>query len=137
MEIYLIKQFDNSFKISHNSDWEKIKKIKAGEEFKCSITRPRNIKFHRRFFALINMVFENQEVYDNVDRMRQQLTMAAGYYESFFNHKGIECFEAKSISFAKMDNDEFKIFFDRFLDAVVEINGFDKQLMLDNLEDFM
>ena len=137
MEIYLIKQFDNSFKVSHGSDWEKIKKIKAGEEFKCSITRPRNLKFHRKFFALINMVYENQEVYDNIDRMRYQLTMAAGYYNSYFNHKGIECFEPKSISFAKMDQDEFDELYNRFLDTVVEINGFDKQLMIENIEDFM
>ena len=61
MELTLIKQFDNSFKLAYDSDFEKAKKIKPLKEVKCKITQPRNIKFHRKFFALINLVYDNQE----------------------------------------------------------------------------
>ena len=57
MKVFLVKQLNNSFKIAYNSDYEKIKKLKAGEEYQCEIKRPRNLKFHKKFFALINMLF--------------------------------------------------------------------------------
>jgi hypothetical protein len=137
MKITLVKQMNNTFKIAYNSDYEEAKKLKTGEEYQCTIVRPRNYKFHKLFFALLQMVYENQEVYNNIDFMREELTKASGYYVSFFNHKGIECFRAKSISFSSMDNDEFKVFFDKFLDTVILVNGFDKETILENLEDFM
>ena len=80
----------------------KLKKIKVGEEYQCDIKQPRNYKFHRKFFALINMVYENQDIFINIDHLREELTKATGYYDSYINHKGATVYRAKSISFAKM-----------------------------------
>jgi len=136
MKVFLVKQGNNSFLPSHNSDYDALKKIKVGQTVSCEIKQPRNIGFHRKFFALINMVFENQEIYDNIDFLRKELTKKAGFYDVYTNHLGVKCYEAKSISFAKMNQDEFEELYQRFLDAVEYIFKFDSELIKENIENF-
>ena len=66
-EIYLVKSFDGKFTPAQDSDYEMAKNIKAGDTYKFKFSKPRNIKFHRKFFALINLVFQNHHlVYGNL-----------------------------------------------------------------------
>ena len=67
MKLTLIKQLNNTFKLAYDSDYDKAKKIKVGEAYECEIKQSRNIKFHRKYFALINMVYDNQEVSRSLD----------------------------------------------------------------------
>jgi len=134
MELLLVKQFDNSFKVAYDSDHEKLKKIKAGKTVKCKITMPRNVMFHRKFFALINMVYQNQERYSNTDDLRNDLTIASGYYTQRTNLQGDVITEAKSISFASMDQHAFDDYYSKVLDCIVKYFNFDKQLIIDNVE---
>jgi len=136
MKVYLVKQGNNSFLPSHDSDYESCKKIKVGSTVSCEIKQPRNIGFHRKFFALINLVFENQEYYENIDHLRKELTKASGYYETYVNHKGVLCYEAKSISFSSMSQEDFDDLYQRFLDKVEEIFQFDSELINEQIEQF-
>ncbi len=136
MKVFLVKQGNNSFLPSHNSDYDALKKIKVGATVSCEIKQPRNVGFHRKFFALMNMVFENQEVFTSIDFMRKELTKAAGYYDEYLNHKGVKCYEAKSISFGNMKQDEFESLYNSFLDVIVSAFNFDKELIENNIKDF-
>lgn len=136
MEIYLVKNLANTFSIAHNSDYEKAKKLKVGEQYKCKVTQPRNIKFHRKFFALMNLIYQNQDTYNNIDRLRKDLTIEAGFFENYTDFNGHYRSEAKSISFGKMKQDEFDTFYNRFLDTVVEVMEWDKQSIIDNVTNF-
>lgn len=136
MEILLVKQLDNSFKSAYDSDYESIKKIKAGALVKCRITQPRNIRFHRKFFALINLVFQNQETYINIEHLRKDLTIASGFYEERKNLKGEAILEAKSISFAKMNQESFNDYYSKVVDSIVKYFHFDKQDIINNVEQF-
>lgn len=135
-KVLLVKQANNSFLPAYDSDYETMRKVKVGETIQVSFSKPRNIGHHRKFFALINMVFENQEIYKNQDHLRKELTMKAGYYDNYINHKGIEKYEAKSISFGSMCQDDFEDLYQRFLDAVEEIFQFDSELIKQNIEQF-
>lgn len=136
MELYLVKQFNGTFKPANDSDYEKTKKYKVNDIIKFEATKPRNIKFHKKFFSLINMVFQNQEVYTDINNLRKELTKACGYYTEYINHKGITVYEAKSISFAKMDEFEFETLYNKFLDKVVEIFKWDKTDILDSINEY-
>ena len=136
MKITIVKQFDNSFKVAYDSDYEKLKKIKPNEFIECEIRKPRNYKFHRKFFALINMVYQNQEMYNNIDHLRQDITIEAGFYEERINIRGEPLKQAKSISFAKMDNETFEDYYGKCLDVIVKYFKFDKKLIQDNIEQF-
>lgn len=136
MKLYLVRQLNNSFKVAHNSDYEKAKKLKIGEVYQCEVKQPRNLKFHRKFFALIEMLYENQERYSDPERLRKDLIIAAGYYHEWFDLDGVQQREAKSISFSSMSEYEFGQLYSRVLDVIVEHFNFDRQDIIDNVEQY-
>jgi len=137
MKIAVIKQMNGSFLPANNSDYELAKKLKVGKQYQAEIKQPRNYDFHKKFFALIELVFDNQEIFDNKEFMRKELTKAAGFYDVYLNHKNVECYEAKSISFASMSQNDFDKLYERFLDVVVKIFKFDKESIEENIQEFM
>lgn len=136
MKLTLVKNLNNTFSIAHNSDYEKAKKLKAGVQFECTVIKKRNYEFHKKYFALLNMLFENQEVYNNIDHLRKDLTVEAGFYEVRYNIKGEEIKEAKSVSFGSMKEEEFSDLYSKTLDAIVLHFNFEKQDIIDNVEQY-
>jgi len=136
MKIILVKQLNNTLKCAYNSDYEKLKKLKSGEEYECDIKKPRNYKFHRKFFALIKLVFENQERYQDMERLRKDLIIESGFYKEWVDLHGAICREAKSISFSSMKETEFEQLYDKVLDVIVKYFKFEKEEILQNLEEF-
>lgn len=106
------------------------------EMIECDIKKPRNIKFHKKTFALFNLVFSNQEHYQNVDDLRHDLTVAAGYYLERINLQGETIRVAKSISFAKMDEHDFSEYYDSIIAQIVLHFHFDKQGIIDNVSQY-
>lgn len=135
MKITLIKQQDNTFK-ADGSDYEAIKKLKIGQEYQCEITRPRNYKMLRKFFALINLVYENQERYVNREHLRQDLIIEAGHYSIRHNLAGDPIYEAKSIKFSSMTQDNFEDLYDRVLDVIQKHFNFSKESVINELNKF-
>ena len=136
MEIYLVKTLGGSFKPSHDSDYEKFKKLKVDHTYQCKVTQPRNVKFHRKYFALINLVYSNQERYDNSDDLRHDLTIASGYFRKSVDLQGNEVKKALSISFAKMTEYEFSELYSATLDAIVKYFGFDRESMIEEISQY-
>ena len=136
MKITLIKGLDNKFSIAYNSDYEVAKKLSAGKEFLFEVKKSRNIRFHRKYFALLNLVFQNQEKYNNIEHLRNDLTIVSGYYTQRLNLQGETVTEHKSISFAKMTELEFSELYSATLDSIVKYFGFDREDMINNIEQF-
>ena len=136
MKIILIKQFDNSFKPAYDMDLEKLKRIKPNEFIECEIKKKRNIKFHRKFFALIDLVYQNQSTYINSEDLRADLIITAGYYTTYINIEGNVVKKADSISFAQMDEHSFNEFYSKIIDVIVLHFNFNKQLLIDEIEQF-
>ena len=57
MEIHLVRT-STGLRPYTDDDYEEMKKIKVGSIVKANIVRPRNIKFHRKFFALIRAAWD-------------------------------------------------------------------------------
>jgi hypothetical protein len=136
MKLALVKQLDNSFKAAFDSDYEYIKKLKQGEIYFFEVKRERNIKFHRKFFALIRMVYQNQEHYSFEDELRADLLIDAGYFKTIVSIYGEERKEALSINFASMDQDTFDKMYSDVLDNIVKHFHFDKQDIIDNVQQY-
>ena len=120
----------------YDTDLENKKKLKVGYEYLVTVKMPRNIKFHRKMFALYNLVFQNQETYRFLDDLRHDITIEAGFYRERTNIYGEIIKEAESISFANMDEDVFSELYNRSLDVIVKYFHFDKQSMIDEIEQF-
>jgi len=136
MKILMVKKLNNSLVCAFDSDFEEFKKIKANETIEVEIVKKRNIKFHRKFYALIKMVYQNQEQYSNIQYLRKDLIIESGFYEIRYGIHGEEIKEAKSISFASMNEFEFSELYNSVLDTIVRCFNFDRQDIIENVEKF-
>ena len=55
--------------------------IGQGELIKVKITKARNLKHHRKFFSMVNLVFDNQEKYPTQRHLLTAIKLEAGWYE--------------------------------------------------------
>lgn len=97
---------------------EYLTKLKTGEWYEVEIKRSRNPHHHRKTFAFFNFAFsywrgecEFQEEAAQFDSFRKQLTIQAGYYNQVWTLDGQGfTLEAKSLSYASMEQTEFEEF---------------------------
>lgn len=127
-DIYLIKRH-GILMPSSESDEDIILSLANGETIKCAFSKPRNVQFHRLYFALLDVLYNifDPEVPEdkwyngvkpvkNRTRFRKDIAIATGYYELVVNVKGEVRAEAKSISFASMDDLEFSQLYSNTID---------------------
>lgn len=109
----------------YDSDLDEKHRLPIGIDVLCEITRPRNYEFHKKFFALIRLTFDNlperihhmlnvRSEEDLLTCIKLDLGLATTIY-----HGGREIVKPGSISFAAMDNDEFERFYNRALDLIL------------------
>jgi len=115
-------------------------KIPYGEAVRVEITRPRNIDHHRKFFALLQKVYENQDTYKSVDELLDAFKMATGRFDWIPAPGGKGAFpRMQSISFAKMDQVQFELFYNEALDIVAKrfLPGVETDALRREVEGFM
>ena len=107
-------------------------KLKLGEVIKCKFKKSRNAKFHRKYFALLNLGFEyfepspieyrGQQVtpQKNFDEFRKWVAVQAGFYDVVGYPDGTARVRAKSISFAKMDDLEFEGLYQKTITVLMD-----------------
>ena len=112
-----------------DDSYEEKKKLKIGQVFLAEIKIPRNYKFLKKAFALLNAAWslmdENQQAaWRSKEGFRNYLTVAAGHYEVYWNPRLREFLEfPASWSFDKMDEPTFSDLYDRMLDVVYAVLG--------------
>lgn len=95
---------------------EALADIKTGDRVKVSITRPRNIKFHNKFFALLAILFPHQSYYPTPSKFRKAVTIALGFCEETVLPSGKIMVEPTSIAFHLMGDEDFELFMKRFFE---------------------
>jgi hypothetical protein len=116
----LLKGHNNSLKPGDEQAEQWLNKVPFAEPVVCTLTRPRNPEFHRKFFSLLQLVFENQERYDNFERFRKEIVMRAGFYEEHVHLTGKVSYVAKSLAFDKMDALEFEALYDKCCEVIIQ-----------------
>lgn len=113
----------------YDEDLDEKKKLKLGEVYQADIRLVRNLAFHKKSFALLNLAWaylpeRTQNGFRSIDGFRAYITVAAGYYEVYFNPRLKEFVEVpKSWAFDSMDNAEFTEFYDKVKDVIWGIIG--------------
>jgi len=67
MKVFLKKNKLNHLEPTNIDSQNAIAKLVVGQVVTCDIKQPRNIKHHRKMFALLGLVFDNQSRYKNVN----------------------------------------------------------------------
>jgi len=110
-----------------------IDKLKINEVITAEFKKPRNYKFHKKYFALLNFAYENWEPealqdakWDNVipeksfNRFRKDLIILSGHYDAVYRVDGSVRIEAKSIAFNKMNEETFAELYDATINVILK-----------------
>ena len=136
MEVYLIKTTNGNFVPAYDSDRENSVRFPPGEIVKANITKPRNIGFHKKYFAMLNLMYQNQERFNNFEDFRGYYQIRAGYYKTVLTPKSTMYWPV-SISFANMDQLEFENVYNSVLDCLLEDIPMDRIDIEKELIEFM
>lgn len=128
VEVRLVKE--GCYLAPYDSETEAWLNLKYdGQYFVADIVTPRNYEFHKKFFALLNVSFprwkpepvktKTGDAVKSFEQFREDVTILAGYYEQNIRLDGTVRTVAKSISFAKMDNEEFSKFYDKAVTVII------------------
>ena len=129
-DVFMIKTPNGSLAPADGQSAEILGRQKVGQGFRVRMTKIRNIRFHRKFFALLNYAFdtwepENKEykgkpVQKNFEQFRRDITILAGFYETAVRLDGSIRITSKSISFASMDETEFEELYSKVIDVLLQ-----------------
>ncbi|WP_218048874.1 DUF1367 family protein [Curvivirga aplysinae] len=116
-ELFFTKTATGGFRPADDNTAEALKGIKMGDVIKAQVSKPRNGKHHRKYWALIKIIAENTDNGWTQKQVHQLFKDATRHYDIFKDAKGNEHREYKSISFASMD----QLAFNQFYDGVIQI----------------
>lgn len=111
-----------SLKPANEAGSQALSKLAHGEFVQIEIKRPRNIRHHRMFWALMTIVWDNmnQERYPTVEDLVAAVKIAAGLRTRIELPTGDVGFVPGSIAFHKMDQIQFSAFYDRVCDLIAK-----------------
>ena len=114
--MFLTKTKAGYFIPSDEKSQDEAKKISIGEEVKA--TKARNVKFHRKSFALLNLGFSNQDKYENFEVYRKIITIKAGFFDEVEGKDGHTYYIPRSLSFDSMSAEDFELWYEATLNVI-------------------
>jgi hypothetical protein len=117
-EMLLVRE-GNKLGAAEPTSLDAILAMKHGEVVTATIRRTRNGAHHRKFFALLKVVYDAQDRYATMEHLLDAIKIATGHYEIITITKGREVYKPKSIAFANMGQAAFEQFYDKVVQVVV------------------
>lgn len=137
MKILLRKQLNGSLMPADDQAQESLRKVKAGKDCWCEIRVARNPQFHRLYFALLRLTFDNQERYDNAEQFRKVVQMEAGHVDELVGLDGAIYQIPRSIAWDQLDDAEFGELFPAVMRVCSKILGeMDLDILRDEVEKY-
>lgn len=119
-EIYLRRTL-SGFVAADEASQDAMRTYRLNETYRANVVKPRNLTNHRRYWALVNLVYQNSEGYKSTDHLHQHLKILAGCCSPVVSKStGEQYLIADSISFGAMDETQFWDFWQRCIAAVCE-----------------
>ena len=132
MAKYLLqKTLDGKLRPTDDEGDNALRKLKVGSEVWVELRKARNPKHHRQYFALLHLVYDNQERYTSFDHFRAAVQMQAGHVEWIAALDGCAVPLPKSIDYSSLDEIQFSKVFSETM--AVCVNDFLKGVELDDL----
>jgi LPS O-antigen subunit length determinant protein (WzzB/FepE family) len=116
-----------------NETNEYCKKLSLTDVLLGAFSKPRNYKYHRKYFSLLNTAFDIWdapletelhgqlvEVEKDFDEFREDIIILAGFYRIVAKPNGEVTYRAKSIKFSSMTEDKFQRLFSNTINAIIK-----------------
>jgi len=102
------------------------------KSLRIEVRQPRNPAFHRLFFALCKRIGDG--IGKDTEQIATVFKYATGHYDAFKTKTYGEVKVPRSISFAKLDETAFRVFFDRCVEVALTEWGIDAASLADLLD---
>lgn len=108
-----------------DNDLQLFRRLKRGAVVKVETRTPRNLRFHRKFFALLRVTFDNLPEHiassmhiESIEALLMLLKMDMGYFDvvEIGEHHFVK---TRSISFAEMDEAAFSEFYNKAVTCIL------------------
>jgi len=120
-EIFMAKIQGGQLVAASQQDYELMKGWRLGEIIKFTkASKPRNGGHHRKAWALINFIFQNQKRYNEINDLMVEIKLKTGHYKEHITTKGKVIYVPKSISFASMSQDDFNVWYDKLINVALQ-----------------
>ena len=126
----LVKLKDGNYSPATPESAEESKRKKVGSYVEAKPKSNRSVKFHRKYFALLNLLFESwqqpelehkgETIRPSFDRFRKDIAILSGFYDTVVNIEGDLRLEPKSISFGNMSEEQFSELYSKTIDLGLE-----------------
>jgi hypothetical protein len=97
---------------------EEFEKLPRGKPIKADLKQPRNLEFHRLYWALCSRI--GHGIGKDAEWVDWALRVETGHADVFMTTGGREVLRVRSISFAEMDEVAFRTFFNEAVQIVYE-----------------
>ena len=104
---------------------EKLGRMKDGRRVIVTVETPRSPDQHRMFFAVLKIVYDNQEQFASIDELRRATMVEIGETVLESRLDGTRQIMPKSLKYASMKQEDFNRVFDASLDAWAKFLGVD------------
>ena len=126
MKIAMLKFHGGQLSPANEEAAEALEKFKNGEQYVIDIKLSKNPAFRRKVFAFFEFCFahwsSDREFMDNKSQFkvfRKNLTVIAGFYDTFHTIAGEVRIEAKSLACENMEPDEFEACYKALIAAAI------------------
>lgn len=119
MRVNLRKIADDKFTPADEDAHVWAKKFAPGEVIYADFKKNRNYEFHKKYFGMLKVAFENQEDYPSLEKLREAAQIAAGYYEVIYMLDGRRGLKSQSIAFDSMNQEEFEKLYSDVLNVIL------------------
>lgn len=98
------------------------------EVHRVTLKKDRNWRLHAKYFALLRVVFNNQDQFASIDNLRDETLLAIGYSETRRRFNGEQYQIAKSMATGNITGDwTFEDIYKKSLDIWSQHFGFDPE----------
>lgn len=126
MKLWLTKVF-NALHPLKNRDVELLESLNT-EPHLWSVVTVRNGLFHRKYFGMIRLGYNNQDEFRNEDIFRKATEMRAGYFVPV-NVDGVEVRMSDSIAYERLSQPDFEKLYNEVWRVLQDKYGFDKDFL--------
>lgn len=113
----IMHRVGDSLKPVDEAGFAALESVPFGKEVKATVVVPRNVKYHRMFFAALHFAFKHQDTWPTFEAFRARVTVGVGHGD-IVSRDGVMVLCPRSIGFAKMDDISFKQFAERVVNEV-------------------
>lgn len=119
---FLVAKHLGSLRPVDQAGEDALRKIGLGEMVEIELRRPRNIKHHRKYWALVTLVWEqlDHDKWPTAEELHEAIKIRVGLRKRIQLPRGEVGYIAGSIAFHRMSEDEFEAFYGRVCDLIAK-----------------